>query len=382
MKTSHLGIKLSILILLIIILVTNLNYWKSISTLSDHINSLILLSDHQGNGEKFHSAVHSMMMDSSETTSSRYYKSQQKADSTLRLLQTYIESMPASNSKNMLLNSAASMAEKYYNFKEHTNKLIREDGDTLNNEKIYTQELFDLIFTHYQTLIYHHTEQRKKLLVESKAVKKSIKILQILVTTTTIAFGLLILLYLDRVALKVFEITEKMALHDKLTGLYNRHALERFIDQLHPTSFKKPENKYGVILIDIDHFKKFNDTYGHSAGDKVLVQVAITLLEMVRTVDKVIRFGGEEILILLPRATIEGTAIVAHKIAETIDKKQFHIQDNNDSKHVTVSIGYSAHPPDKRSFQKVLDTADRCLYTAKAKGRNTVVGPDQVGSES
>jgi diguanylate cyclase (GGDEF)-like protein len=378
MKNSHFGIKLSIFILIIIILATNLVYWKSVSTLSDHINSLIVLSNHQENGEIFHSAIHSMMMNSSEADLSRYNVAQQKADNALHLMQTYIESMPDGDSKNILLNLATRMAEKYISFKEYTNKLIREDSATLSSDAPSTQELFDYIFTDYKKLFYHHSEQRKKLLVESKSIKSSTKILQMLVILTTIVLGLLVILYLDRVTFKLFEITEKMALRDKLTGLYNRHALERFIAQLHPASAKNADNKYGIILVDIDHFKRFNDTHGHSAGDKVLVQIANTLLEMVRTVDKVIRFGGEEILILLPRASSEGTAIVAQKISRAIDKKPFHIQENSDPVHVTVSIGYSAHPPDKRSFQEVLDTADRSLYTAKARGRNKVVGPEHV----
>lgn len=352
-------------------------YWQSISTLSNHINALIAVSSHQENGEIFHSAVHSMLMQATGNTS-RYPESKQEADSTLTLLQEYVKSIPASKSKDILMVSTTKMKKQYDKFRQYTDDLFQQENGAVNEKRNITQEMFDNIFSDYKKLYYHHTAQRKKLLVEAQNIQKTIHMLQIVIITVATLMGLLIILYLDRVTLKVFDITKKLALHDKLTGLYNRHALERFVSRLYPTSTNIPKSEFGLILLDIDYFKKFNDTYGHSAGDKVLEKISKILLAMVRTGDKVIRLGGEELLILLPRTSIEGTGRVAQKIGAEIEAARFHIQDGSQPKHVTVSIGYSAYPRDVGPFQEILDSADRRLYFAKNNGRNMVVGPDQA----
>lgn len=318
-----------------------------------------------------------MMMEAAGKTT-RYAKSKQEADSTLGLLETYVASMATANiSKGVLVASTTEMRKKYDAFKQYTDNVNKESEYSINGNKNIAQELFDNIFSDYKKLYYHHTEQRKRLLIESHDIQYSIKILQIVMITITITAGLLIILYLDRVTLKVFDITEKLALRDKLTGLYNRHALDRFIAQLYPTSSEAPKNEYGLIILDIDHFKKFNDTYGHSAGDMVLIEIAKKLSEMVRTSDKVIRFGGEEMVIILPRTNVDGTAKVAKKIGMAIGDTRLHILEGTPPKRITVSIGYASYPNDKGSFQTILDIADRRLYIGKNNGRNTVVGPDQ-----
>ena len=135
------------------------------------------------------------------------------------------------------------------------------------------------------------------------------------------------------------------------------------------------QQSYGLILLDIDHFKKINDNFGHPSGDQILRDLATMLLKNIRGQDRVVRIGGEEILIWLSRSDIYGTGEVAEKIRKNIAKMTFKLLDSKKSHQVTVSIGYAATSHDKGSMNDLIKVADKRLYEAKNCGRNRVVGP-------
>jgi diguanylate cyclase (GGDEF)-like protein len=152
---------------------------------------------------------------------------------------------------------------------------------------------------------------------------------------------------------------QQTASHDALTGLYNRHVLAT-----HATL----DGNYGLLMIDIDHFKSINDRYGHTIGDLVLQSVAATVVTSVRRHDSVIRYGGEEILVILPSTDETTTQSIADRIRSHIERLRF---DAIPDLHVTVSIGATIHRR-MRDVDQTIAEADRTLYAAKEAGRNQV----------
>lgn len=378
MKISHLGIKLSIFLLTIIILVSYMIYWKSISTLSNHMTSIIQVSDHLEAGEGFHSAVHSMMMDVKDKDNwETYVKDREEADKKLSLLNSYLDQVTDVKTKSILSESTSHMSEAYTVFKNYTKKVIlrRNMGYNMRAEH-NIQKIFNEIFKEYKKLHIHHSKQKTNILSKTQSIRKSIFFMLVIQFIVALAACFLVIAYFDRVVFKLFDHTEKLALHDKLTGLYNRHGLDRIISKLNTPGGTNRKNGHGIILLDIDHFKTFNDIYGHQAGDQVLVNLAKVLFQTVRTEDHIVRYGGEEFLILLSGTDVYGTKKVAEKICKTVAATPFDLLDGNEPQKVTVSIGFAATSNDHGNFQKLIKISDERLYRAKNNGRDKAIGPD------
>ena len=169
----------------------------------------------------------------------------------------------------------------------------------------------------------------------------------------------------------LMELLQQQSYIDQLTGLYNRRFLDEIADKL-SAQVKRRGTSLGILMIDIDYFKQINDKYGHDVGDRVLKEIASVIKSSVREADYVIRFGGEEILVLLVDVK-EGTAKkVAEKIRRAIENKVIEISGGVIKK--TVSIGVSEFPKDcDGKFWQCIKFADVALYRAKEEGRNRVV---------
>lgn len=167
-----------------------------------------------------------------------------------------------------------------------------------------------------------------------------------------------------------FELTYKLATTDGLTDLYNHRFFQEQMSMCIADS-QRYGRKFSLIMIDIDFFKKFNDTYGHQAGDAVLRGVAHTLKKNVRSSDIVCRYGGEEMSIILKDTDYETAFHIAEKICKTIAAKPFKIAANTE-KQVTISLGVSTCPDNGVVTQDMIEFADRGLYAAKENGRNQV----------
>lgn len=177
-----------------------------------------------------------------------------------------------------------------------------------------------------------------------------------------------------------FEYTYKLATTDGLTGLHNhRFFQERMANNVERC--RRYNSHFALLLMDIDFFKKFNDNYGHQAGDAVLKQVAETLKKSVRSSDLVARYGGEEMAIVLDNADIDEAMLIANKVCKTVATKPFKLSESIE-KHVTISIGVAIFPQHGDSPAAMIEFADKCLYRAKENGRNQVGAmfddPDQV----
>ena len=184
-------------------------------------------------------------------------------------------------------------------------------------------------------------------------------------------FASIVLFLLTLLLVTAWNRAHHLSMRDPLTGLYNRRYLEETMVRELPRARRLGES-VGVIVIDIDHFKNLNDTYGHDAGDFVLERTGELLRAATRNSDIACRFGGEEFAVILPGATL----IVARNRAEAIRAALESLTIEFDGKAIgplTVSAGVAAMPPHGQDWTYTLQQADRALYTAKQSGRNKVI---------
>ena len=165
--------------------------------------------------------------------------------------------------------------------------------------------------------------------------------------------------------------TKLMALTDALTGLYNnRYFMQVFPHELvRARRYMKP---LSLIMIDVDNFKKLNDTYGHPKGDQVLAAVGNILAGSLRAADFSFRYGGEEFAVVLPETRLEGAFMVADNLREKISKGVSPLLGRNADQSVTVSLGVAGYPSDGTTTDLLLAHADACLYQAKRQGKDRV----------
>jgi diguanylate cyclase (GGDEF)-like protein len=162
----------------------------------------------------------------------------------------------------------------------------------------------------------------------------------------------------------------ELSITDSLTGLYNRKHLMETLDNEVARS-KRHKHDFAVLVVDIDDFKEYNDTYGHLAGDDVLSRLAKVFKESVRSCDYVARYGGEEFILVLPEIGPQDGVKAAERIRKKVVKEKFAV----DGKpiQVTVSVGVASYPKDGDESQAIIRHADAALYKAKESGRNQVV---------
>jgi diguanylate cyclase len=180
---------------------------------------------------------------------------------------------------------------------------------------------------------------------------------------------------------KKLEEAEREATRDALTGLYNRKYLNKAIQALHD-HYRQEGAPFTVIMMDIDHFKKINDTHGHKVGDSVLEFIGQTMTGSVKGRDVPARYGGEEFIILLPATTSEGGCTLAESLRKQISSKTLKItKTQTPIGVVTVSCGVAEVREDD-TVDSVVDRADEALYLAKRSGRNRVMSEKDLPAET
>lgn len=169
----------------------------------------------------------------------------------------------------------------------------------------------------------------------------------------------------------LYKKIEAMAITDGLTGLYNHRYFYQSIEGEWQRAQRYKKN-FAMILLDIDFFKKFNDTYGHKAGDAALASLAKALKASTRNVDVVARYGGEEFAVLLPETSGEQAMIIAERIRRNIKAHPFEIDPRKPLVSITVSVGVASYPQDAETFDELIEAADQALYKAKNSGKDKV----------
>ena len=173
----------------------------------------------------------------------------------------------------------------------------------------------------------------------------------------------------------------RFAFTDYLTGLRSRGYFEQQLE----LEIKRAERKhasFALLMLDIDHFKSFNDNYGHHVGDRVLREVSALLMRDMREVDTVARYGGEEFVIILPETSQRGAMQVAERLRRNVEQTTFHLSHPGAPQRLTISIGVAQYGGDGNHRDELIEAADSALYAAKEKGRNAIVAFEDLGRET
>lgn len=168
---------------------------------------------------------------------------------------------------------------------------------------------------------------------------------------------------------RLHQEVRQLAAIDGLTGLYNHRSFQEKIE-MEVARAKRFGSKVSLLMLDIDFFKKLNDTYGHSMGDEVLRRVSCKIVENIRNIDIAARYGGEEFAVVLPETPPEGARITAERIRKAI--KDYRISYAENLISVTVSVGVATYPDNASSRIELIEKADSALYEAKRNGRDRV----------
>jgi diguanylate cyclase (GGDEF)-like protein len=168
------------------------------------------------------------------------------------------------------------------------------------------------------------------------------------------------------------EELKKLSLTDPLTGIYNRRYLDSRLEE-EITRYKRYKIPFSFLLLDIDGFKAYNDTFGHMAGDGLLRNMATTIVSSLRNIDIAARFGGDEFVVILPQTPKVDAIHTANRLKESIEKAEVFSQLELPFKNLTVSMGLTTYPDDALTFKELIEKTDQALYLAKKSGGNRVV---------
>jgi diguanylate cyclase (GGDEF)-like protein len=190
------------------------------------------------------------------------------------------------------------------------------------------------------------------------------------IAASLVTFPMITTLLTLHTSQRLQEEINDQALHDTLTGAYNRRAFDVFANRKWPKAMRHGY-PFSVLMVDVDHFKQFNDQHGHQTGDDTLVRVSRSAQTVLRANDIWCRYGGEEFVALLPNTTLEQAVLVAERLRSAVEKTA--IATPSGLLGVSVSIGVAERPSPESSWADVLAASDAALYKAKAAGRNRVV---------
>jgi diguanylate cyclase (GGDEF)-like protein len=169
---------------------------------------------------------------------------------------------------------------------------------------------------------------------------------------------------------RLFQEVQSLALTDPLTGLQNRRSLFE-LGKIEFSRAKRMKRPFSCMMLDLDHFKLINDNHGHQTGDEVLQEFAARCAHCVRDIDMVARYGGEELIILLPETDRETAVQVAERLRTTIASRP--IQTSSGDMNITVSIGVATKDENTLSMESLIARADQAMYNAKHRGRDRVM---------
>lgn len=169
--------------------------------------------------------------------------------------------------------------------------------------------------------------------------------------------------------LRLLETMKQQANVDELTGLYNRRFLEEYARK-QIAGARRRGSPMGIIMMDLDHFKNFNDIYGHEVGDRILRQFAKTVILAMRETNLAARYGGEEFVVLLPDAGSKASLLVAERIRKAVGRMVVPSGTDKPLPQVTVSLGIAIYPDHGQAMEELLQASDKALYESKRAGRN------------
>lgn len=199
------------------------------------------------------------------------------------------------------------------------------------------------------------------------------------IAAAIIGFPMITMLLALQTSQKLQDEINDQARHDMLTGAFNRRAFDEFAKREWSRTVRH-SYPFSMLMVDIDHFKQFNDQHGHQMGDVALIQVSESAQASLRPNDIWCRYGGEEFVALLPDTTIEQAIVVAERLHSSVEKAM--IATPSGLRNVSVSIGVAERSSTQSQWTEVLAVSDAALYKAKAAGRNRIVAGDNSAPEA
>ncbi|MCB2225768.1 MAG: GGDEF domain-containing protein [Desulfarculaceae bacterium] len=381
MAVKQLGFKVAVGVLVLVLLASYGFYWLSMNQLHANVIQLVDFSSHLEAADNFHSAIHSMLLDAEgyyrndndPAYQEAYQDNRSVAQMSLDGLWSHVNSLPPGPARDQVAGRTEGISRAYASYQKDLDRIMSGDQADGRERLAKIAKDFNSIFKKYYLHLHdHHNHEQADLARESSRTWRAVSVVFAVQLALALGVGILVVFYLDRVVLRVFNLTERMAYRDKLTGLRNRTALAKLVHKLEDPP-DRPHRRYCLTMLDIDYFKAFNDTHGHPAGDRLLSDFAEVITANVRSQDVVVRYGGEEFLVVLPETAKEDGARVAEKLRRAIADKRFALPSGDIAPPVTASLGLAAYPDDGDGFDKVLRRADDRLYQAKEAGRNQVV---------
>lgn len=173
---------------------------------------------------------------------------------------------------------------------------------------------------------------------------------------------------------------QDLANKDEVTGLFNQRKLSSDLDKA-VVEHKKNNQTFCIMFIDVDHFKQVNDNFGHVVGSQMLLEIAQELRELLRSSDKIYRYGGDEFVVIMPEANLETVHKVAIRVNQAVKKKSFNVGQAKDYK-LGLSIGIAEFPTDAQTSKEIIEFADQMMYVSKKTGRGKVYHIGHVGESS
>lgn len=174
-----------------------------------------------------------------------------------------------------------------------------------------------------------------------------------------------------------YEKTKEASLRDPLTGLYNRRYFFEYLET-EASRANRYDKKFSLLMVDVDHFKNFNDKNGHLKGDEALKKMARLLIKELRCSDVVARYGGEEFICLLPETHKDAAIIAAQKLKKSVEDSKFDGGESQPGGKLTVTVGVATWSDDGKFVSELVDYADRALYLGKSRGRNMVCSKVEI----
>lgn len=384
MNAFKVKLGIGIAALIAVLFASQVVYRRNVTILHDYTYGVLILSEELHNAEIFHSSMHSMIITSQLCAQDKgnsceeYSVHRKEAESALQNLNRgHVMQGPASRYAGLQQPGATAkligdMRARFLSFQRELDTVYAGTADNAAGNVARAKRIFDEVFHQYYLKLHeHHGEE----IAETRKAAHDIKVL----TDTLFVFqlslallaGVAVLFYIDRVVLKIYSITEHYSQTDALTSLYNRRHLERYLaEEIRRAG--RYNRQISLAMIDIDDFKKYNDAYGHQAGDTLIKDMAAIMKKCTRKTDRLIRYGGEEFLVILPETDKQSARAFAEKIRLEVALHNFLLPSGSRSRKMTVSIGVASFPDDGNTVNTIIGKADSLLYTAKSKGKNIV----------
>ena len=366
---------LGILILVTAFIASQSIYSNSITRLHHHLVVAARITGQMHASEKFHSAMHLMLIAAAgyagtgnDAFRNEFVRQQEVARAALATLATQPHggSAHASDADDMEANFAT-YSQALDGVVAAGNRGNGSEGRALARSR----ELFDTTFAHYYAGLHQRHEADLNLAQASAhSIRFWTSTLFYAQLGLAVLIGVLALFYLERIARTFLAVAERLAVTDGLTGVFNRRYLDTTLDE-ELSRAGRHGRPLTIAMIDIDHFKRFNDAHGHPAGDRLLRDLTKLMGQNVRAEDRIARYGGEEFVVILPETPLGDGVLAAEKLRQ-VTADRFPIGDGR-TFPVTISIGLAAFPGDGTTGTELIRQADERLYRAKAAGRNRVV---------